>query len=176
MIRNRFTSLIFWNSNNLKNLQSPANITFDITFWPSYVRSSYRSGSGAIADDRERKNNGRRHLEHGRNSKFLPEKILGPLEGEGRRGTGGGIIPDPLSLPIHRRMCTYACTHASIAMYTYASGSRKCPIHSPPFLPCVFPYFDFPHTSLSLSFPLLPIKPQDLVLIYIGLTPGAPFA
>lgn len=70
------------------------------------------------------------------------------------------------------------CTYASVSMCTPRAVPKILYSPSPPFF-WASPHFDSAHTySLSFSrfLPLSLTKPQDSVLIYIGLTPGAPFA
>jgi len=115
-----------------------------------------------------------------RNSKFLRQREdpRGPLE----RATNGGQVEVPYLIVFHvitdtwadvlyTHVFAYAHIREHLSVYA-ASGPRKCSIHRSPFplsLPCRATHFDSPLT-FSRS------KPQDSVLIYIGLTPGAPFA
>lgn len=151
MIRNRFTSLIFWNSNNLKNLQSPANITFDITFWPSYVRSSYRSGSGAIADEK-----GKITAVDISNTGETPNSYRRRSSGRLREREGGGQVEASFLIPFHYQYID-ECVHTRV--HTRASQctrTRAVPENAlfirPPFFPASSPtLISHIHLSLSLS-------------------------
>lgn len=111
---------------------------------------------------------------------YLVERISsGPARKSGGGEAGGVLIPDPFSRPRKytrhtQHTYTYASTHRRSDVYA-ASGPENA-LFIAPFPPSSLPYASIV-LSLSRSPPPSPRpKPQDSVLIYIGLTPGTPFA